>query len=139
MTSLTLQELALHMGCECEYEYCVDNSTHEWRKYSGTLSAEMLATIEDHRNIRLILRPLSDMTEAEATEFLATFWPTILRNEDRLAVSTKRLVMYRLTYSDRYDPNELLWLARHGFDVLGLLDDGRATRRTGEVRGCYLL
>lgn len=97
----------LHLYLMCSYQWL--DGDMEWRR-PEVLTAYQLSSIrQSGREVRLLLRPLSDMTRKE-----------------------------ELTHMDNskwgpYTAIEFKWLLSEGFDLFGLIEAGLAIDKTKEV------
>lgn len=105
--------LHLYLGCEFIFSATKDFSTHE-------LCTESLNTIyedSDFYEIKLVLRPISDMTESEKADFYKT---------QQFITATPVHVVGNYHWT----PETFLWLVNHGFDIFNLIDMGLAIDKT---------
>jgi hypothetical protein len=134
--------LHLYVGCECE-------ASQEGVKftYNIKITPELLC---DYDWIKPILRPLSDMTEDEAVEFIHLKHRSILCNIDRTEVTkiifgeSKNIIHFtyfkkrgcgaegggQTYYVNQSDPEQFMFLLSKGFDLFDLIPAGLAIDRT---------
>jgi len=120
--TLTAKELALYLGCECQYvdglifELCgivnIFGEPHaEGRISSNKTSAYPLSTVKP------ILRPLSDMTEEEDKEC-----HNIMFGEFAEKVKDKYII--------HYEGKKIAYLLSKHFDLFGWIEAGLAIDKT---------
>lgn len=69
-------------------------------------------------NLKLVLRPLSDMTEEELKHFGVS------------ETLTKEELQQHFFDCPFFTPDEYVYLLKHGFDLFGLIEDGLAVDKT---------
>lgn len=86
-----------------------------------------------NENCRLLLRPLSSMTEEEAKEFIVITW-----NIDKAALIELKITPYGIEFCDalthlhhaasfsEISPEEFIYLIRNNFDVFSLIESQQA-------------
>lgn len=119
----------LYLGCEV----FVTNINKVGRLYSSTLNNDIEITFEDQKGwyitdleetrIKLLLRPLSSMTEEEA---LCIY--RLTNTEDVEAKATDVLSYYKRAF--RFEPEEFLELIKMDFDLFELIKQGQAIDKT---------
>lgn len=134
MDKLSVQDLAMFIGCEAEYMY-VDEETHTGK---GTLISVNLnldrkinfpiVIIDKDDNSRYretkvnpdevkpILRPLSDMTDEEINEY------KVLKPEYTSITDKKTLI--------KVDARSIKYLVSKHFDIFGWIEKGLAIDKT---------
>jgi hypothetical protein len=125
--------LRFYLGCEV----LTDNGI-ETLVGVGLLGsdAQRFRTIERFRSStndwskenKIILRPLSDMSEDEALEVAENILSLNGLNLDDW--SAKDIVSAYVEQWDRYTPEETKWLLSKGFDLFGLIESGLAIDKT---------
>lgn len=104
----------------------------------------------DVDEIKLLLRPLSDMTEEEKVEFIHLKFRSIMGNIDRTFVTkihpteSPNIISFsfyksvgcgaeagsRTYYINQSDPEQFQYLLSRGFDLFGLIEAGLAIDKT---------
>lgn len=118
--------LALYLGCKIKHNsggkmtYTLVGITTLPSNYGEVdLKDEMGNNCRDYiKNIKLLLRPLSSMTEEEATQWLR------MENNSDVFFKTDEW------YSQLNDARKTSWLLSKGFDLFGLLESGDAIDST---------
>lgn len=126
MKTLTAKELALYLGCEVQYEYETRSEypdlKHELRNgvLAGLTHSEVDITTEWGvirrmiTQVKPILRPLSDMTGAEAKELAECSRSPYYRFEVGLM---NKILLY---------PQPVVYLLSKHFDLFGWIESGLA-------------
>lgn len=103
----------------------------------------------DEDEVELLLRPIIDMTEDEAAEFIHLKGRSIMCNIDRTEITrirfgeTKNIIDFsykkqnevgsKTYYVNQSDPEQFNFLLSRGFDLFGLIKKGFATDSTQRV------
>lgn len=107
-------------------EYCTKNKSYSW-------------VMAEYDKIKPFLRPLSDMTEEEFTEYAKTRGynetPNLTRKDKGWTFGTEdgssgTFLSLVPPYGDRHKPESFLYLLSKHFDLFNLISDGLAIDKT---------
>ncbi len=130
MKKLTMQDLALFMGCQFESKYT------DFEKPNGVLTMVPLTLSNyehgDFEYLRPILRPLTDMNDSEAYKY------SVITYEENSALGKSEGVyagrcilsdqIYLIPYA-RFTVQQMRYLIERQFDVFGWIKAGLAASR----------
>lgn len=133
--------LALYLGCEFiwnqfpDVKYKMDGIYQSEVEPDKTIvSAQPNRQEFYHDEIKLILRPLSSMTEEEGKEYAGLFFedynPELTKFYNFGHCISIRYYDAFLHLPDEYTPKQFLWLLSKGFDLFGLIEKGEAIDST---------
>lgn len=148
MKILTAKELALYLGCECVVSTQGDFSEN-WKPEILMVGTLLLFEQKGFEAIKPILRPLSDMTEVEAREFLGV----VMNFNSQFSFGwdweySKGFLMIKPhthtsctvikpfgengspVFNCSYTMNEGVWLMNKHFDLFGWIESGLAIDKT---------
>ena len=150
-THLTEREIGMYYGCLAKLEHIESPIIIRGVRYSQVL-CEYTDEVNKHKkhwrhieddNIKLYLRPLSDLTEEEAiqlTVYISNYGSHPLEGEYKTFINqfNKIVVSWGDSHKEKYCPeNETLFtplqfefLIKHGFDIFNHLENNKAIAKT---------
>lgn len=122
----------LHFYLGCKFLYKID--PHEWSKPMELTTAqlELSHRLKDDPecHYKLLLRPLSSMTEEEAKEYAGLFFVdcdlSLVKFYNLGHCIAIRYYDAFLHLPSQYEPKQFQYLLSKGFDLFGLIDEGLA-------------
>lgn len=133
-TQLTPQEAALYLGQEIQYTNHFFGST-KFGKLTPAFFYDLFGSSGYRYTCKLLLRPLADIQEEEAKEFLlfvcdnaqidAVNGNGILYKENFLGVDLKTHFTF-----ESYTPAQFQYLLSKGFDLFNWIEQGKALDKT---------
>lgn len=143
MNTLTATEAALYLWQDCRIFNALNGQWRTDELSPGNLDKLWAGDYPGFSEFKLLLRPLSSLTEEEAKELFRTEYPAGFELS-RVQVAPDR-VHYRYTllvgtiesktaiYFDLLKPKQFTYLLSKGFDLFGYIESGKALDKTKQV------
>lgn len=144
MTPLTINQLALYLGCKAyadanngEFTTGIIAGFETHRKYYVSIKCDKyIESMWAPENIKPILRPLESISEEEAKQFLKLFAPKTYKFID---IQTKADTWFTVRFKNgngnygfisysvtQMNPEKFIWLLSKGFDLFNWIEQGLA-------------
>lgn len=115
--------LHLYLGCEVKREF-----------KRSILDADTLNYIDEHEiweDVKLILRPLSNISDGELLEVYSILYPASSGVSYESSINSAERALYN--YGGRMAPSVFVYLLYKHFDLFGLIEAGLAIAKTKEA------
>lgn len=119
--------LALYLGCETNLGTLITVKLDE-----AITSSKLggYVNVTDFSQLKLLLRPLSSMTEEEALEWNEKFRYFAEGSTEQYVRDRLYLIIQTVNENRGSNPDKVIWLLSKGFDLFGLIEKGEAIDST---------